>query len=465
MSSVLCKGLNSSDQLVGGQHTANSILSDSESHHRGLENIDELILRDCQLKCIKPVHLSRLTRLTRLVVSDCGLKKLLCSKPVGQEQTGVLNRLVHLDVSRNQLIQLEQTVLDQLDHLKYLNLSHNQLRNLHPFTRLTRLQQLDLSGNRLDEFLQPRVFQTLPPSVQFLDISRNSWVCSSRLAWMYDWRQSLADGIIRKVNETRCRHQDDTKHRSPLFLIMEFYAKHVVPYCPTNDNCTCLLHNIQEKVVTSSKRHYTVHVACRGQGLTHFPKLPQHTQTVDLTHNLLNNSAFDILDVKKYNYHEVDSLTLDNNRLESLSEKLLEMNLGLRFSAKNNTLTDISYDVSQELIRKTAVILLANNPWKCTCSSQITDIHLISKIEDRELLKCGPGSDVLLEQQQISTLEPEMICPPKSQGVSQELMLQLLCLLLAILIVLVLAKLAYDFQVYRTRGHLPWVALKMPSLS
>ena len=38
----------------------------------------------------------------------------------------------------------------------------------------------------------------------------------------------------------------------------------------------------------------------------------------------------------------MDSLTLDNNQLESLPEKLLEMNLRLLFSARKNKLTSVS---------------------------------------------------------------------------------------------------------------------------
>jgi Leucine-rich repeat (LRR) protein len=176
----------------------------------------------------------------------------------------------------------------------------------------------------------------------------------------------------------------------------------------------------------------------------------------------LNDTAFLSLDVKKHNYNEIENLTLDGNKLESLPEKLLDMNLGMRFSAKHNQLTSISYDVSQRLIKTTDVLELSNNPWKCTCSSQINDLNLLAKVADRELMLCGPGSDIELENKRIVSLDPEILCPPSSNGESQELLLQLLCVLLAILIVLILSKLAYDFRVYRTRGQLPWLVLRMP---
>ena len=56
----------------------------------------------------------------------------------------------------------------------------------------------------------------------------------------------------------------------------------------------------------------------------------------------LDSEAFSILRVSDHNYDEVDNLTLDSNQLETLPEKLLEMKLGLSFSAKHNKLTSVS---------------------------------------------------------------------------------------------------------------------------
>ena len=102
-------------------------------------------------------------------------------------------------------------------------------------------------------------------------------------------------------------------------------------------------------------------------------------------------------------------------------------------------------------------------------------------------MKCGPESDLEVKDKpvryrnhgthefmpqsfsaftlrsfQIVMLNQEVLCPPESNGEVEELFLRLLCLVLAILIVAVLSKLAYDYWVYRTRGQLPWLVLKMP---
>jgi hypothetical protein len=72
------------------------------------------------------------------------------------------------------------------------------------------------------------------------------------------------------------------------------------------------------------------------------------------------------------------------------------------------------------------------------------------------IYKIEPGTSVTKKKKTLNN-------PPEDRnGESQELLLQLLCGLLSILIVLILAKLSYDAWVYRTRGQLPWLVLKMP---
>ena len=60
----------------------------------------------------------------------------------------------------------------------------------------------------------------------------------------------------------------------------------------------------------------------------------------------LNDEAFTSLDVKEKHYDGVEDLTLDGNKLEDLKKiekKLLNIPLGMRFSARNNRLTSVSF--------------------------------------------------------------------------------------------------------------------------
>ena len=63
---------------------------------------------------------------------------------------------------------------------------------------------------------------------------------------------------------------------------------------------------------------------------------------------------------------------------------------------------------------------------------------------------------------QIYNLKPELLCPPESSGEYQELLLQFLCVIFALLIIFLPVKLAYDYYVFRSTGQLPKFVLKLP---
>ena len=171
------------------------------------------------------------------------------------------------------------------------------------------------------------------------------------------------------MDDVRCIHENDKRHTSRLFLVMEYYDEFVSPNCPTSDGCSCRINSIAV-ASTTSHVYYTVHVNCKALGLHHFPKLPERTQAVDLSDNevgslsffsflglfsflnesfQLNDEAFTSLDVKEKHYDGVEDLTLDGNKLEDLKKiekNLLNIPLGMRFSARNNRLTSVSFDKS-----------------------------------------------------------------------------------------------------------------------
>ncbi len=105
---------------------------------------------------------------------------------------------------------------------------------------------------------------------------------------MHAWSQSLVSPplpVLRNQRLTRCRYDDHSKYDGPLLLVMEYYSESVLPSCPFRDRCSCHLTSLQEKMVVSTERVYTVEVDCASRGLKHFPKLPKHTRTVDLSGN------------------------------------------------------------------------------------------------------------------------------------------------------------------------------------
>ena len=95
------------------------------------------------------------------------------------------------------------------------------------------------------------------------------------------------------------------------------------------------------------------------------------------------------------------------------------------------------------------------------CISEINYSNLLQKVEpeDLKLMSCGSQSDADLVDTRIVDIHQDVLCPPTSNGEYQEILLQMLCVFLALMIVLVISKLIYDIRMYRTRGQLPWLAL------
>jgi len=424
------------------------------------QGITQLKISESQLPCLHLDDLESFTTLTSLTVTNSGLRTFICSEAKNRPLSkSIAGQLHHLNLARNKLKELKKLDFVNMVKLQELILKNNEIQHIPArfFAHMQQLKVLDLSNNKLDEFLKPSVFKTLPAHLSSLDISNNTWACSSKLAWMHKWKDTLKnEAILKNRDDIQCIHEKH--HSSRLFLVMKYYDEFVVPQCPIQAGCTCQIKQIQENVITTDKRIYTVHVNCTGKGLQHFPAMPERTQTVDLSDNQLNDSAFTSLNVKEHHYKDVENLDLSGNRLENLSDKLLKMNLRIRFSATNNRLTSISYDVSQRLMKKTNVLELSNNPWKCTCSSEINDRNLLEKVTDKKNLTCGPSSDVDLAEKRIVSIDPEVLCPPMSNGEAKELWLQILCALFAFGILVLILNLIYDCRNYNNHGQLPRIA-------
>jgi Leucine-rich repeat (LRR) protein len=420
---IVCKGINSTKyfDLDSDSETSSSNANDitggdklAEENRELLgDRVHEIFIKESEINIVETRHFEAFKNLRVLSVTNSNVVRFVRHRDGdGERRTQSLSLLPlqTLDLSSNNLIELNGAVVREFSsHLRDINISHNALRHLGPiFTVLEKLEVLDLSFNGLDESIDPDVFKTLPASIKYLDISNNDWSCSPKLSWMFAWSRPYVatspkvkeGGILHRATDTLCRY-GNSNFDGKLLLVMEYYADYVLPNCPFRDKCTCHLTMVQETVVFSTERVYTVEVDCSENNLAYFPKLPKHTRTVNLSGNKLDSQAFSILKVDEHNYDEVDNLTLDNNRLVTLPEKLLEMKLGLSFSAKKNKLTSIPYDFSQRLVKTTAVIRLSNNPWKCTCRSQITDLNLIDKIRDKSEMFCGPGSGLELEKKQV----------------------------------------------------------------
>ena len=337
-------------------------------------SISSLSLVNSELTCLELQHLSLFSALTELSVRHSGLTAPFCP-PAPSAPAGHLRLLSRLDLSHNNITRLGPS-FPPLPSLTSLNLSHNALTRLEPVLKeLPELRRLDLSHNRLSQ-LERRVMEELPASLTQLEISDNPWPCLPSLSWLYSWaaQRNISSSSSCAIPLS------PTSQQAPLLTVMQHYATKVSPHC--HPGCRCHFYHfklLSRSFVAGTNISYTVIVNCTNAGLTSFPSLPPQTTVLDLSHNKLTQDSLEMLDVGRQNYLDLNSLILSHNNIQSIGTKLLKLKLHRSFKADHNSLTDIPYDFSQVLQKyDTMFISLANNPWQCSCTAQITDTVNIS---------------------------------------------------------------------------------------
>jgi len=168
--------------------------------------------------------------------------------------------------------------------------------------------------------------------------------------------------------------------------------------------------------------------------------------------------------VAEMNYLEISGLSLAHNKLTSIDTKLLSLKLHRAFRAEHNLLSEVPYDFSLLLQKYDKnVITLGNNPWICMCNSEITNMNLRLKLSDIEDVVCASASrPEELAGQKVATLDPDLLCPVSLEGQQKELFMQLLCVALALVNIMVVSKLLYDYYQYKHKGKLPRIVHWLP---
>jgi len=415
------------------------------------------------IPCLELHDLSSLTRLEEVRLTNSKVKEALCKKSKVRKKKFKhnLTHLLTLDLSHNSLSRVDDS-LTALHSLETINLSHNHITHIQPvFSAFKKLKSVDISNNKLSANFNKHVLQDLPPSVNYLDISGNPWPCTPTLSWLYPWSLSQSVSIQEKLKAAQCTIENSPTHQhSPLLTVMQYYSVKVNPHCP--DKCSCHFYHFAAGIDISPT--YTVIVNCSSQNLTTFPSLPHQTTVLDLSHNLLSQDSYELLDVISQNYLELTGLSLSHNNLNSIGTKLLKMQLHRSFKADHNSITEIPYDFSLLLQKYDHnQINLGGNPWHCTCNSEITDSSLQSKLQDLTSVTCADGSvpDSIVGRK-LMDIDSSVLCPRSEKAEQKEQVLQAVCAVLAILIIITFTKLLYDYWNYRKRGKLPWIVYRMP---
>ena len=256
-----------------------------------------------------------------------------------------------------------------MHNLERINPSNNNLSQINiVFTTFKRLKYLNISNNNLADDLQRQTLETLPSTLEYLDLTGNPWTCTPTLSWLYPWSLAMSPSIRDQLDQVTC-NVINSHQISPLRLVMQYYTQNVNPNCP--HKCSCYFYHFATSLDTSPS--YTLLVNCSMQGLTIFPTLPPHTTMLDLSHNNLSDSSFSSLSPQ--NYDQVTGLILSHNQLTNIHTKLTKMRLHRVFKADHNQLTEIPYDFSLLLqsFAKTK-ITLGHNQWQCRCNAEILNL-------------------------------------------------------------------------------------------
>jgi len=187
---------------------------------------------------------------------------------------------------------------------------------------------------------------------------------------------------------------------------------------------------------------------------------------LDLSRNKLHSDAFSNLDISVDNYDEVASLILSHNSLSRIDGKVLELRPHRELLVDHNQLTEISSDLSL-LIQsfQENKVMLGHNNWRCECNAEITNMALLSKLSDLESVICSQeSSPEQVVGKMLSEVDPELLCPGAPQVQLKEMLLQVLCVVLALVNFIVFTKLLYDYWQYKQRGKLPRIIHLIPFL-
>ncbi|XP_055641982.1 protein halfway isoform X2 [Toxorhynchites rutilus septentrionalis] len=332
-----------------------------------------------------------------------------------------------------------------------LNVSNNNISEIEPraFRELRQLTTLDISHNNLT---------TIPSKIWKLrlDIRGNiGMLCKSLLESVKEGDKFIdPEGTFCLTNRTF--NWFDSTDSIPVHQLV--LSQRVQDDCP--QGCTCELDRLKFDLNNTERKRITAGVDCSGRGLVDFPEtLPQDTVTL----NISNNNITSLKALIGKPYHSLERLYADDNQITTLSD--LEgtdfISRFTFFSIRRNKLKTIqTYQFKSNLDLGT-YMFLEGNPMTCDCNAaKNLKNWLLSKkaqVLDHDQIYCE-GNTHLPKMVQI---QESKLC--QSQHDWTDYIYYLIATEIILLIALI-CKVSYDYWVFKTAGYLPWPANKMPKL-
>ena len=364
-----CSYLSSKPGLVMTCTGLNTTADISEEEDNTAQSVAR---EDSRIDCVELSHFGTFHHLEEIKVTKSGLKQAFCRDNGIRHKEAVQQwkLLKSLDLSFNSISSLGSS-FTSLHSMQRIDLSNNIIKQIDMnFTPFINLKYVNISNNLLSEDLQPTFLETLPASIDYLDLTGNLWSCSPSLSWLYPWSLGVSRSLQDQLDKVTC-NVINSHQVSPLLQVMQYYTTNLNPSCPSK--CSCYFYHFA--TTTSTPTSYTVLVNCSMKGLTTFPTVPPHTTILDLSHNNISDMAYNSLNLSHQNYAEVTGLILSYNNLTTIHTKLTKIKLHRVFKADHNQISVIPYDFSLLLQSYPKnKITLGSNQWRCSCHAEITSL-------------------------------------------------------------------------------------------
>ncbi|XP_058444849.1 protein halfway [Malaya genurostris] len=332
-----------------------------------------------------------------------------------------------LNVSNNNISDIEPRAFRELRHLTTLDISHNNLSTIPSTIGNLRL---DIRGN--SAMLCKSLLDSLKEGDKFIDPEATFCLTNRTFNWF------------------------DSTDRIPLHQLV--LSQRVQNDCPKR--CSCELDRLNFDLNNTERKTITARVDCSGLGLVDFPEtLPPDTVTL----NVSNNNITSLKALIGKSYHSLVRLYADDNQITSLSD--LEgtdfISRFSFFSIRRNRLKTIQTYQFKSNLDLGSYLFLEGNPMTCDCNAaKNLKNWLLSKkaqVPDHDQIYCEGNSHVTKMVQ----IQESKLC--QSQHDWTDYIYYLIATEIILLIALI-CKVSYDYWVFKTAGYLPWPANKMPKL-
>lgn len=367
--------------------------------------------------------------LQSLAITDGNITRLLGAFPR-------MSALKCLNISNNNITDIPARAVKDVPHLEFFGMSHNNL-SVVPHRNQNKNITLDISGN-MRMLCNPLNELIYNESINFVNPEHSYCQYNATRQWF----QSTDKVSVEQLeNRKRCLTN--------------------CPSIPNHGNCRCKLENIM--IIQDNQSKPQCHVDCSNLNLVELPqRLPDNTFVLNITNNRIT-SLGDHFQTNP-TYHNINRLVADNNQISSMYEfegtKFIET--FQRIYMRNNSLSKIPEYFLNNALMDSGLgrrIYLAGNRLQCDCNSAKTLQNWLkersSDIPDYMEIRCRNTAQSVIELQEAKLCQS----PPDWTDYIYYLIAAEVILLLALI-----AKVSYDYWVFKTAGYLPWPASKMPKL-